>query len=69
MEYNHSRSCAIIFIEYLKKSDMKRETSINILYKVKDVMERLNKLVGFNCIGSLVSDSCNVMIDIHKKLV
>lgn len=48
------------FIEYLK-SNLYHETTRNVVYRLKDVMERLDERVGFKYSKSSTSDSCNGM--------
>lgn len=57
-----------LFIEY-RRSDMLRETTGNVVDKVKDVMTRIEQKVGFRCSFSFVSDSCNGMRVVRKRMV
>lgn len=57
-----------IFIEYIK-GDLDRETTPNVVSKVEDSIRRLNEKVGSQCVNSFVSDSCNGMRDVRKKLI
>lgn len=57
-----------LFIEYLK-SDMHRETTANVAAKVKDVLQRIDEKLGFKCCDAFISDSCNGMRDLRKRLV
>lgn len=55
------------FIEYMR-SDLKRETTPNVVKKLEDTIKRLHEKVGMKCISSFVSDSCNGMRDVRKTL-
>lgn len=56
-----------LFIEYLR-SDLKRETTPNVVAKLTDTIRRLDETVGVKCVSNFVSDSCNGMRDVRKKL-
>ncbi|KAI0558418.1 Ribonuclease H-like protein [Gracilaria domingensis] len=56
-----------LFIEYLK-SDLKTDRATNVVSKIKDVMKRLDDIIGFRAGFAFVSDSCNKMRDIRTKL-
>lgn len=58
-----------IFIEYLP-TDLNRETSENVVEKLSNAMNRLDdKTKLLKSSFSFISDSCNVMRDVRKKLV
>lgn len=58
-----------LFIEYLR-SDLKRETTVNVVDKIEDVMRRLDEQTGFQMSAySFISESCNGMRDVRRKLV
>lgn len=56
------------FIEYLR-ADLKRETTSNVVSRLKNTMGRLDEKVGFKCTNSFISDSYNGMRDVCKVLV
>lgn len=56
-----------LFIEYMK-SDLQRETTPNVVSKLEDNIKRLDEKIGIKCVTSFVSDSCNGMRDVRKKL-
>lgn len=47
-----------LFLEYLK-NDLKLETAENVVNKVLDVIDRLDKAVELTSMFSIISDSCN----------
>lgn len=56
------------FIEYLK-SDLYRETTVNVVDSLKDMMKRFDKRVGFKGSKIFISDSCHGMHDVRRVLL
>lgn len=56
-----------LFIEYLR-SDLKKETTPNVVAKLTESIRSLDQTVGMKCVSNFVSDSCNGMRDVRKKL-
>lgn len=56
------------FIEYLR-ADLKRETTVNVVAKLEDTIKRIDESTSIRTIFSFVSDSCNGMRDVRKRLL
>ena len=57
-----------MFVEYLS-SDFQRDTTPNVVQKLKATIDKIDTKVGFKCITSFISDSCNGMSDVRKVLM
>lgn len=55
-------------IEYLE-ADLKKESAPNVCVKLNDVINCIDNLVGVNTCHEFISNSCNIMRDVHKRLV
>lgn len=57
-----------LFVEY-SKADLKRETTIHVISEIKEcIINSLDNEFRFISVFAFISDSCNVMGDVHRSL-
>ena len=57
-----------MFIDYLQ-TDLKRDTTENVVKKIEDSINAIDRKTGINSTFSFVSDSCNGMRIVRQKII
>jgi hypothetical protein len=56
------------FIEYLR-ADLKKESEVELSSKIVSAITRFDSFVGKQIVAGFISDSCNVMRAVRRRLV